>query len=86
MQVVYTKKFVSEFKKLPKNIRFLAIEKEKIFKKDQFDQRLKTHKLTGKLKGHSAFSINYSYRIIFFIEDTDEAWFLSVGTHDIYKR
>ena len=85
MQIVYTKKFVSEFKKLPKNIQLLAIEKEKIFRKNPFSPKLKTHKLTGKLKGNLAFSINYSYRIIFVLENKNEAWFLAIGTHDIYK-
>lgn len=85
MQIVYTKKFVSEFKKLPKKVRLSAIEKEKLFKKNPYEPKLKTHKLTGKLKGHLAFSINYSYRIIFVFENKNEAWFLSVGTHSIYK-
>ena len=85
MQIVYTKKFVSEFKKLPKKIRGSAVEKEKLFKKNPFHTKLKTHKLTGKLKGNLAFSINYSYRIIFVLENKNEAWFLAVGTHGIYK-
>ncbi len=85
MQIVYTKKFVSEFKKLPKNVRLLAIEKEKLFKKNPHNPELKTHKLTGKLIGNSAFSINYHYRIIFVLENKNEAWFLAIGTHNIYK-
>jgi mRNA-degrading endonuclease YafQ of YafQ-DinJ toxin-antitoxin module len=85
MQIVYTKKFVSEFKKLPKNVRLLAIEKEKLFKKNPYKSELKTHKLTGKLKGNLAFSINYHYRIIFVLENKNEAWFLAIGTHNIYK-
>lgn len=86
MQIVYTKKFISEYKKLPKKVRLLAIEKEKIFKKNPYEPNLKTHKLTGKLKGNLAFSINYSYRIIFVLENKKEAWFLAVGTHKIYKK
>lgn len=85
MQIVYTKKFVSDFKKLPKKIRQSAVAKEKIFKKNPFDPKLKTHKLTGKLKGNLAFSINYSYRIIFVLENKNEAWFLAIGTHSIYR-
>jgi len=85
MQIVYTKKFVSDFKKLPRKIRETAIEKEKIFKNNPHDPKLKTHKLTGKLKGNLAFSINYSYRIIFILENKNEAWFLAIGTHGIYR-
>ena len=85
MQIVYTKKFVSDFKKLPKKVRLLAIEDEKLFKKNPFNPKLKTHKLTGKLKGNLSFSINYNYRIIFVLENKNEAWFLAVGTHSIYR-
>ena len=85
MQIVYTKKFISEFKKLPKKIRLLAIQKRNSSRKNPHEPELKTHKLTGKLKGNLAFSINYSYRIIFVLENKNEAWFLAVGTHSIYK-
>lgn len=86
MRVVYSKKFISEYKRLPKNIRLLSIEKEKLFKINPFDPQFRTHKLTGKLKGNLAFSINYRYRIIFSIEDNGEFWFVSIGTHNIYKN
>lgn len=85
MKIVYTKKFISEFKKLSRNIQLLAVEKEKVFKRNPFDPKIKTHKLIGKLRGNLAFSINYQHRIIFFMENDEEAWFLSVGTHDIYR-
>lgn len=63
----------------------MAEKKEVIFRKNLYDPRLKTHKLTGKLKGFWAFSINYQYRILFeFVTDTT-IWFHSVGTHEIYK-
>lgn len=86
MRIVYSRKFVSEYRKLPPQIRSLAEQKEKIFKKNRFDSSLKTHKLTGKLKGNLSFSINFKYRIIFTLEGKNEAWFLSIGTHNIYKR
>lgn len=86
MEIIYTKKFISEYKKLPRNIRLLLIEKEKMLKGNIFDPKLKTHKLTGKLRGNLAFSINYQYRVIFYIENTKEVWFLSTGTHNIYRN
>ena len=63
----------------------MAEEKEQIFRNDPRDRRLKTHKLTGKLKDYSAFWIDYEYRIIFEFADTDTVWFHSVGTHQIYR-
>ena len=86
MQIVYSKKFVSEYKRLPQQIKLLTESKEKIFKKDPFNPSLKTHKLTGKLRGNMSFSVNYKYRIIFVLEGKNEAWFLSIGTHNIYRR
>ena len=86
MRIVYSKKFISEYKKLPQQIRLLVEKKEKIYKKDPFELSLKTHRLTGKLRGNLAFSVNYKYRIIFVMEEINEAWFLFIGTHDIYRR
>lgn len=34
---------------------------------DPFDHRLKTHPLTGKLKGTYALSISYEYRLVFLV-------------------
>ncbi len=53
-----------------------------MFEKDPFCQKLRTHKLRGKLKGLWAFSITYDYRIVFsFLSETD-ALLIDVGTHD----
>ena len=86
MKIVYSKKFVSEYKKLTLDLRLLAEEKEKIFKTNPFDSRLKSHKLTGRLREYWSFSINRKYRIIVHFEAKSEAWFISIGTHNIYRR
>jgi len=85
MKIYYSSKFAKEYKKLPKKIKTLAEEKEKIFRKDPFDPKLKTHKLLGKLKEYYSFSIDYQYRIIFEFNKKDIVWFHSVGTHEIYN-
>lgn len=81
----YAVKFVRNFKKLPIFIQKQASEKEAIFKKNAFDNKLKTHKLTGKLGNFYSFSVNYSYRIIFVFEKENEVIFVDVGNHSIYK-
>ncbi|MEK9209320.1 MAG: type II toxin-antitoxin system mRNA interferase toxin, RelE/StbE family [Patescibacteria group bacterium] len=64
----------------------MAEEKEKIFRENLFDPRLKTHKLSGKLKDFWAFSVDYKYRIIFEIsKDKKTIYFHSVSDYDIYK-
>jgi addiction module RelE/StbE family toxin len=84
MKIYYSSKFAKEYKKLPKKIKTLAEEKETIFRKDSFDPKLKTHKLSGKLKEYYSFSIDYQYRIIFEFVNKDTIWFHSIGTHEIY--
>lgn len=84
-RIYYTSKFARNFKKLPVNVRGKAAEREKIFRKDPFDKRLKTHKLRGPLKDFYSFSIGYKYRILFSFEDKNEVTFIDVGTHQIYR-
>lgn len=85
MKIYYSSKFLKEYKRLPIKIKLLAEKQERIFRKDPFDPRLKTHHLTGKLKYYLAFSIDYKHRIIFEFTGENVVWFHSVGTHDIYR-
>lgn len=85
MKVLYSPCFVRRYKKLPDKIKDLIEDNEKIFLKNPFDKRLKTHKLTGKLKGFWSFSVSYKYRIIFEFTDKDTVYLHSIGTHRIYQ-
>jgi addiction module RelE/StbE family toxin len=85
MIILYSPKFAREYKKLSDEVKSVAETKEEIFRKDPFDPRLKTHKLTGEFEGFLSFSINYSYRIIFDFADKNIARFYRIGTHDIYE-
>jgi len=85
MKIYYSNKFSLEYKKLPLNVKKIAEKKELIFRKNPVDYRLKTHKLTGSLKGFLSFSINQKYRIIFEMINSNLIWFHSVGDHSIYK-
>ena len=54
-----------------------------LFFKDCFTPRLRTHKLTGKLEGLWAFSIDYDCRIVFkFLSKWDEILLIDLGSHD----
>jgi len=53
-----------------------------IFKNNPFDSRLKTHKLSGKLKDLWSFSIEYDQRVVFYFIDTDKIVFIHIGNHD----
>lgn len=84
MKIYYSSKFEKEYSKLPLRIKILAEKREKIFRKDPFDNQLKTHRLRGRLKDFWAFSIDIHYRIIFEFSEKDIIWFHSIGTHSIY--
>ena len=85
MKIYYSSKFAKEYKRLPNKVKILAEKKEVIFRKDPFDKRLKTHKLSGRLRDYYSFSIDYQYRIIFEFAEKGIVWFHSIGTHEIYR-
>ncbi len=64
----------------------LLVEKGEIFRIDNYDTRLKTHKLKGQFNGYYAFSLNNKYRVIFTFEGLEEIKLHSIGTHDIYEN
>jgi len=54
-----------------------------IFSDDPFDSKLKTHKLTGKLSGLWAVSVDYDCRIVFkFYKEANEVLLIDIGSHD----
>ena len=85
MQIIYTPEFSRCFKKLPLELKLKALEKEKLFRKNYKNPILKTHKLSGKLKGRFAFWVDFQTRIIFSFYNPKLVYFLSIGSHDIYK-
>ncbi len=85
MEILYWPKFAKYFKKLPVEIQKIAIEKEKLFRKNPFDSILKTHKLHGILNEYWSFSVNYKIRIIFKFIDKNTVGFYLIGDHDIYE-
>jgi len=53
-----------------------------IFRNNPFDQRLRTHKLSGRLKDLWSFSIEHDLRIVFSFLEGERALFVDIGTHD----
>lgn len=85
MNIVYSPKFLREYKRLPVEIKLLIESKGAIFRCNPFDFRLKTHRLHGRLTDLWAFSVNYHYRIIFEFVDGNTVELHTVGNHDIYE-
>jgi mRNA-degrading endonuclease YafQ of YafQ-DinJ toxin-antitoxin module len=84
MKVIYSPKFSRAYKKLSFEIMDKAELKEKIFRKDPFEQTLKTHKLHGKFSGFWAFSVDYRIRIMFEFQGQNTVIFHDIDDHDIY--
>ena len=54
----------------------------RLFCSDPFNNRLRTHKLTGKLQGLWAFSVDYKTRVVFSFLSDDEVLLIDIGGHD----
>ena len=53
-----------------------------IFTGNPFDSRLRTHKLSGKLKELWRFSLEYDLRVVFYFLPQNRVMFEDIGTHD----
>lgn len=82
VDVEYSSKFLRLLKKLPVAVQNLAQEKEEIFKRNHFDNRLGTHKLHGKDRKHWAYWITRKIRIKFLFLPNGNVLYLEIGLHD----
>jgi len=86
MEVSFRNSFKKAFRKRIKgtNNEVLFWEVLNLFINNPFDDRLRTHKLSGKLKSLWSFSINYDLRIVFFFtkDKPTKAVLIDIGTHD----
>lgn len=83
-RVLYSSRFGHALKSLSQEQRNIVAERERMFKENCFDPRLKTHKLKGKLENYWSFSLTYSHRVLFEFLDKETAAFIDVGDHSIY--
>jgi len=84
--IFYTPEFKRAYKKLSKNLRILVKQKGDIFSADPFHPSLKTHKLSGILKGFWIFSIDHRNRVVFEFIEKNQVLLHSVGDHSIYRN
>jgi addiction module RelE/StbE family toxin len=87
VEIVWDKKFRQLFKKWSKKHPDLVEvfkNKLELFVKDPFHPQLKTHSLSGILKGLWAFHITYEYRLVFKFLDKKKkvVLLIDVGSHD----
>ncbi len=82
MEVELSSNFLRKARKLSQKEKLLLSDKTEIFRADPNNPRLKTHALTGKLKGLVSFSLNYSKRVIFIHLEPDKVLFIDIGPHN----
>lgn len=83
MDIEYSSRFKRSFKKLDRQLQIAAWQKLEIFKQDQNDPRLKTHKLQHTR--YYAFSITYKIRVIF-LTLNETIILVNVGDHSLYQK
>ncbi len=86
MEISFSSSFKKAFKK-----RIKSTESERdfwhrldLFITDPFNLKLKTHKLSGKLKDLWSFSLDYDLRVVFYFTKNKpkKAVLVDIGTHD----
>ncbi|MBI5411824.1 type II toxin-antitoxin system mRNA interferase toxin, RelE/StbE family [Candidatus Peregrinibacteria bacterium] len=86
IEIVYKPSFIRTYKKLPLPLKQEVKDKIGLFASDPKHPFLKTHKLSGPLRGYSSFWVNYEYRIVFEYESKSRAALLIVGTRQVYDK
>ena len=74
------------FSRLPNETQQRVVRRLAIFQKDPFNPQLKTHKLSGRIRGYWSFSVDYSNRIMFEFVGEESVGLIDIGPHEIYRR
>ena len=85
IRAAWDKGFKRSYKKRVRNNSRLKKKfwgKMTIFLENPFFSQLRTHKLSGKLAGQWAFSVDDDCRIVFEFVDEDQVLLIDVGSHD----
>jgi len=86
MEVSFSDSFKKAFRKRTKNpiLEQEFWNKLELFIDSPFNPKLKTHKLSGKLKGLWSFYVDYDFRVVFYFTKgkPPKAVLIDIGTHD----
>ncbi|MGA7878107.1 MAG: type II toxin-antitoxin system mRNA interferase toxin, RelE/StbE family [Desulfoferrobacter sp.] len=85
LEAVWYKGFKRSYNKRIKNkpdVRNKFWERMTVFLSDPFARELRTHKLSGKLTGLWAFSVDDDYRVIFDFTSQNQLLLIDIGTHE----
>jgi mRNA-degrading endonuclease YafQ of YafQ-DinJ toxin-antitoxin module len=85
VKVSYSNRFRKAFQNKCRNNPALQekfFRQLEIFLANPFHPALRTHKLSGKLRHLSSFSVDYDMRVIFSFVSKNEVILEDIGTHD----
>lgn len=86
MTVRFHKTFNKQFRKLRPTEKQKAMERFKLFSKEQFHPILNNHALKGKYQGRHSINITGDYRALYKLVNPDTALFVDIDTHsNLYK-
>lgn len=83
-EVAFSSSFKRVFKKRIKAKSKLEAkfwDRVEVFTQNPYDEKLRTHKLSGKLKELWSFSVEYDVRVVFYFVSDSKAIF-NIGKHD----
>jgi addiction module RelE/StbE family toxin len=85
ISIDFSKSFQRALKRVIRNNKISEddfFEKLDMFADNPFEPKLRTHKLSGKMKHLWAFSLGYDLRVVFIFEEEDKVLLIDIGTHD----
>ena len=89
MKIRFSPDFIKFLKKIKQTDKALTVHVQKQLKLFQLNPQhpsLRTHKLSGKMNDRWSISLSKSYRMIYILLESQEAYFIAIGTHDKVYR
>lgn len=86
LEIHVASRFKRSFQKIPKAIKADFATKIDLFQQQPFHQKLRTHKLQGKLNTEFAFCLRDGYRVLFEFADNNVVLLVNIGAHDDYRK
>lgn len=86
MQVIIHKKFLKQFRKLPRSIQEAFRLRRDVFFLNPTDPLLHVHELYGSLSGYKSFNVNADIRVVFKEISKEIIMFTAIGSHsELYE-
>lgn len=86
MEIHFSSHFLKAARKLTKHDQIQLSQCIELFRRNPFAPKLKTHALTGSMRGIWSFSVSYKIRVTYGYVNPKTALFFDVGSHgEVYR-